>query len=43
MLEHNKAMILLKVMRRIIRVVEERSELIQEQRQEYFGEISYIR
>ena len=42
-LEHNKAMIPLKVMRRIIRVVEERSELIQEEWQEYFGEISYIR
>lgn len=43
LLEHNKAMIPLKIMRRIIKVVEERSTLIQAAWQEYFGEIHYIR
>ncbi len=36
-------MIPLKIMRRIIKVVEERSTLIQAAWQEYFGEIHYIR
>ena len=43
LLEHDNARIPLKVMRRVIKVVEERSTLILAAWQEYFCEIRYIR